>query len=41
MDRLAAADPSLPEAQFAAGMLWQRAEDGGARGPQASELTAP
>ena len=28
MDRLAAADPSLPEAQFAAGMLWQRAEDG-------------
>ncbi len=28
MDRLAAADPALPEAQFAAGMLWQRAEHG-------------
>jgi tetratricopeptide (TPR) repeat protein len=28
MDRLAAADPTLPEAQFAAGMLWQRAEHG-------------
>jgi len=28
MDRLAAADPALPEAQFAAGMLWQRAESG-------------
>lgn len=28
MDRLAAADPEVPEAQFAAGMLWQRAENG-------------
>ncbi len=28
MDRLAAGDASLPEAQFAAGMLWQRAEHG-------------
>jgi tetratricopeptide (TPR) repeat protein len=26
MDRLAAGDAALPEAQFAAGMLWQRAE---------------
>ncbi len=28
MDRLAAADASLPEAQYAAAMLWQRAEHG-------------
>jgi tetratricopeptide (TPR) repeat protein len=28
MDRLAAADPQLPEAQYAAAMLWQRAEHG-------------
>jgi tetratricopeptide (TPR) repeat protein len=28
MDRLAAADPALPEAQFAAATLWQRAEHG-------------
>lgn len=28
MDTLAAGDPSLPEAQYAASMLWQRAEHG-------------
>ncbi|MBM4218320.1 MAG: tetratricopeptide repeat protein [Gammaproteobacteria bacterium] len=28
MERLAAKDPTLPEAQFAAGTLWQRAEHG-------------
>lgn len=28
MDTLAAADPELPEAQYAASMLWQRAEHG-------------
>lgn len=29
MDRLATADPELAEAQYAASVLWQRAEDGG------------
>ncbi|MDH4258878.1 MAG: tetratricopeptide repeat protein [Gammaproteobacteria bacterium] len=28
MERLAAADPGLPEAQYALSVLWQRAEDG-------------
>ena len=28
MDRLAAGDPGLPEAQYAASVLWQHAEDG-------------
>ena len=28
MDRLAAADPTIPEAQYAASALWQHAEDG-------------
>jgi hypothetical protein len=36
MDQLAAADPDLPEAQYAASMLWNRAENG-AKGLAAAE----